>query len=97
MANEDLLDEDISIRELIEKLELFCPLPYRLLSYKVSSDFLNAKVYKNGSRYTLTIDNLKLIINYEDREHTIQKFVYNNNNKIIGKIILGFNSFQIIN
>ena len=97
MANDDLLDEDISIRELIEKLELFCPLPYRLLSYKVSSDFLNAKLYKNGSRYTLTLDNLKLIINYEDREHTIQKFVYNNNNKIIGKIILGFNSYQIIN
>ena len=58
MANDDLLDEDINIRELIEKLELFCPLPYRLLSYKVSSDFLNAKVYKNGSRYTLTLDNL---------------------------------------
>ena len=96
MINDDLKDEDISIRELIEKLELFCPLPYRLLTYKVSSDFLNAKLYKNGSRYTLTLDNLKLIINYTDRKHTIQKFVYDDK-KIIGKVILGFNSFQIIN
>ena len=92
-----MVDEEISINELLNHFDLNIKLSERLLSYKFSSDFLKAELRNDNGSYIFSVDSVLLIINPKDKNETIRKLVLDNENNIIGGIILSDNSIQYLN
>ena len=92
-----MVDEEISINKLLNHFDLNIKLSERLLSYEISSDFLKAKLRNDNESYIFSVDSVLLIINPKDKNETIRKLVVDNENNIIGGIILSDNSIEYLN
>lgn len=92
-----MVDEEISINELLNHFDLNIKLSERLLSYEISSDFLKAELRKDNGSYIFSVDSVLLIINPKDKNETIRKLVVDNEDNIIGGIIVSDNSIQYLN
>jgi hypothetical protein len=92
-----MVKEEITIQELLEGFKLKLKLSERLLSYIISSDFLKAELEMDKNQYIFSIDKVKLIINPKNKKETVQKYVYDNEDNIIGGIILNENEIQYLN
>ena len=91
-----MVEEEITLNELLNRFKVKINLPEKLLKLEISSDFLKADYTNEDNLYKFNSDDVWIIINPKDKKETIQ-YLLIIDNKIHGGYILGYDSMTYLN